>query len=73
MLSSPTTHEEGTLPRAPACLSALGLTSRSFSLPLNLIAAIIIASYSIDPSIRSICTRCCFTKTNMIQVRSNFY
>ena len=38
----------------------------------DLIAASISDQYSIGPSNRRICTRCCFTKTNMIQVCSNF-
>ena len=29
--------------------------------------------YSVGPSILPICTRCCFTMTNMIQVCSNFH
>ena len=39
----------------------------------NLIAASIYDKYSVGPSIRPICTRCCFTITNMIQVCSNFH
>ena len=37
-----------------------------------LIAASIHDKYSVGPSIRPICTRSCFTMTNMIQVCSNF-
>jgi len=40
--------------------------------PLDLIAASIYHKYSVGPSIRPICTRFCFTMTNMIQVCSNF-
>ena len=28
--------------------------------------------YSVGPSVRTICTRCCFTSTNMIQVCGSF-
>ena len=34
----------------------------------DFIAASISDRYSVGPSIRPICTRCCFTMTNMIQV-----
>ena len=36
------------------------------------IATSIYDQYSVGSSIRPICTRCCLTKTNMIQVSSNF-
>ena len=39
----------------------------------NLTAANIHDTYSIGPSIRPVFTRCCFTKTNMIRVCSNFH
>jgi hypothetical protein len=38
----------------------------------GLIPASIYDKYSVYPSIRPICTRCCCTMTNMIQVCSNF-
>ena len=38
----------------------------------DLIASIIHDAYSVGPSIRQMCTRCCFTMTNMIQMGSNF-
>ena len=37
------------------------------------IAASIYNKYSVGPSIRPICTRCCFTMTDVIQVSSNFH
>ena len=40
---------------------------------MNLIVASICDKNSVGPSIRPICTRCCFAMTNMIQVRSNFH
>ena len=40
---------------------------------LNLTAANIHDQYSVSPSVRSICTRCCFTVTNMIRACSNFH
>jgi len=39
----------------------------------DLIAASIYDNYSVGPSIRPICTRCCFTKTNMIRVCRNVH
>ena len=39
----------------------------------NLTAASTHGIYSVDPSIRPICTRCCFTMTHMIQVCGNFH
>ena len=39
----------------------------------DLIAARIYDKYPIGPSIRPICTRCCFTMTDTIQVRGKFY
>ena len=39
----------------------------------DLIPASIYGKYSVGPSIRPICTRCCFIITNMIQVCSNFH
>ena len=39
----------------------------------NLIAAIIYDIYSVGPSMQPICTRRCFTISNMIQVCSNFH
>ena len=39
----------------------------------NLIVSSIYDKYSIGPSIRLVCTRCCFNVTNMIQVCSNFH
>ena len=39
----------------------------------DLIAASIYDNYSVGPSIRPICTRYCFTMTNLIQVCSNFH
>ena len=41
-------------------------------LPPDLTAVSIYDKYSIGPSMRSMCTRCCFTMTNMMQVWSNF-
>ena len=38
----------------------------------DLIAASICDKYSVGPSIRPTCTRCCFTMTNIIQACSNF-
>ena len=38
----------------------------------DLIAASVYDKYSVGPSIRPVCTKCCFTMTNMIQVCSNF-
>ena len=38
-----------------------------------LIAASVYDEYPGGPSIRPICTRCCFTMTSMIQVCSNFH
>ena len=38
----------------------------------DLITACIYDKYLVGPSIRPICTRCCFTMTDMIQVCSNF-
>ena len=40
---------------------------------LNPIAANIHDKYSVAPSIRSLCTRCCYTMTNMIQVCRKFH
>jgi hypothetical protein len=37
----------------------------------NLIAAGVYVKYSVGPSIRPICTRCCFTMTYIIQVCSH--
>jgi len=34
---------------------------------------IAVSIYSVGPSIRPICTRCCFTITNIIQARDNFH
>ena len=45
----------------------------SRSEPSDLIAAIIYDKYSVHPSIRPICTKCCFPMTNMNQVCSNFH
>ena len=39
----------------------------------NLIAASIYDRYLVGPSIRLICTRCCFTMTHMIQVCGNWH
>ena len=39
----------------------------------DLIAASTYDKYSVDLSIRPICTRCCLTMTDMIQVCSNFH
>ena len=39
----------------------------------DLIAVAFHDEYSISPSIQPICTRCCFTMTNMIQVCRNFH
>ena len=39
----------------------------------NSIAASIYDKYWAGPSIRPICTRCCFTMTRMIQACSNFH
>ena len=39
---------------------------------MDLIAARIYDKFSVDPSIRPMCTRDCFTMTNMIQVCNNF-
>ena len=38
----------------------------------NLTAANICDEHSVGPSIRPLCTKCCFTMTNTIQVCSNF-
>ena len=40
---------------------------------LNLMAVSIHHKHSIGPSIRPICTKCCLTKTDMIQLYGNFY
>ena len=37
------------------------------------IAACIHVKYSVGPSIRLICIRCCFTMTDMIQMYSKFH
>ena len=39
----------------------------------DLIAESIYNKYSVGPSIKSICTTCCFTMTNMNQARSNLH
>ena len=40
---------------------------------VGLIAASIYDKHSVGPSIRLICTRCCFRMTNVIQMCSNFH
>ena len=47
--------------------------SESIGAGLDLIASGIYDEYSVGPSIRPICTRCCLTMTHMIQVCSNFH
>ena len=49
------------------------LYKRSVGTQSDLIAASIYDEYSTGPSIRPICTRCCLTMTNVIQVCSNFH
>jgi hypothetical protein len=44
-----------------------------FPLRSNLITASSYDKYSVGPSIRPICTRCCFKMTDMIQVCSDFH
>jgi len=39
----------------------------------HLVAASTYHKHSVGPSIRPVCTRCCFTRTNMIQVSSKFH
>ena len=48
-------------------------TPISSSKTKDLIAASSYDKCSVGPSIRPICTRCCFTMTNMIQVCGNFH
>ena len=48
-----------------------GCGSLNVRLERNRISASIYVEYSVGPSIRPICTRYCFTMTNMIQVCSN--
>jgi len=50
-----------------AGLQAQGLGLR------DLIAVSVYDKHSVGPSIRTICTRCCFTMTDMIQVCSSFH
>ena len=51
--------------------SSLGL--RVINKKKNLIRTSIHGKLSIGPSIQNVCTWCCFTTTNMIQVCGNFY
>ena len=53
--------------------SVVGLSSFSLVSGFAFIATRIYDEYSAGPSIRSICTRCCLTMTNMIQVCSKFH
>ena len=56
----------------PPCSRVMGRGSIR-SVPMtNQISASIYDKYSVGRSIRPICTRCCFTMTNMIQVCGNF-
>ena len=53
-------------------LRALGLQGERWNMGQNnLIAANVYDKYSTGPSIRPICTRCCLTMNNVIQVCSN--
>ena len=51
--------------------SSLGL--RVINMKKNLIRTSIYDELSIGPSIQNVCTWCCFTMTNMIQVCGNFH
>ena len=56
----------------PARSAAPAPVARSFRIKQDRIPANIYDKGSIRPAIRSTCTRCWFTMTNTIQVRSNF-
>jgi len=66
---------EGGVPAAGAGRGAWALSVKNASCAQkrNLIAVSICDRYSVGPSIRPMCTRYCFTMTNMIQVCSNFH
>ena len=53
------------------CFNEIGSARRLLSarlIEMNLITAGVYDKYSVDPSFRPICTRCCFTMIHMIQV-----
>ena len=55
------------------CKCASTYDTRAPNADLNLIGASMFGKYSVGPSIRSICTRRCFTMINMVQACSDFY
>ena len=66
--------KEGSLERQSlaSCRAGSEVTCRHLAVT-DLIRTGICGSYSAGPSVRPICTRCCFAMTNMIRVCSKFY
>ena len=64
-------HQEDSIAAQRAIFGEIRFTLAG--LVSDLIAASMYDKYSVGPSIRSTCTRCSFTMTNMIRVRSSFH